>query len=251
MSKKPVSQKRAQRQQQERAALNNIFNTFLAGLAAECYLFIVYRGYIAGNIDSLLAWDNILRVLMWLGAAALVAGGVFTFLKRGEDKLRKLGLGIASSGLFFFVSSFVMTRFFDLGVIGMCATVPVLTVLALIFFLYPRDFINTLLIAVSIFTVWACDRGTGGIIRIGAILVAVLLAVFGVAARRTQFNDGKFGKWQIFPAECDYRMVYIVSIVCILLVALAIIVPALAYYLIWAAVVALFAELAFYTTKMM
>ena len=30
------------REEQERIALNRIFNTFLIGLAAECYLFIVY-----------------------------------------------------------------------------------------------------------------------------------------------------------------------------------------------------------------
>lgn len=256
MSKKPVSQKRAQRQQQERTALNNIFNTFLAGLAAECYLFIVYRGYIAGSIDSLLAWDNILRVLMWVGVAVLVAGGVFTFLKKDNAKLRKIGLIAAGAGLFFAASGWVMTRFYDLGVVAMCTAVPILTVLMLIFFLYQRDcFINTLLLVFALFTVWICDRGLAGswqlYVRIGAIAVAVALAVFGVAARRLQFKDGKLGRWQIFPAECDYRMIYIVSVICILLVALAVFVPSIAYYLIWAAVIALFAELAYYTTKMM
>ena len=43
MSKKPISQKRAERQQMENQALHRVFNVFLLGLAAECYLFIVQR----------------------------------------------------------------------------------------------------------------------------------------------------------------------------------------------------------------
>lgn len=256
MSKKPVSQKRVQRQQQERTALNNIFNTFLIGLAAECYLFIVYRGYIAGTIDSLLTWDSILRVLMWIGVAALAAGGVFSFVKKNDAKLRRIGLIAAGAGLFFAASGWIMTRFFDLGVVAMCAAVPILTVLMLIFFLYPRDcFISTLVLTITMFTVWICDKGMAGslqlFVRIGAIAVLIALAAFGIAARRLQFKDGKLGSWQVFPAECDYRVIYIVSVAAILLVALAAFVPAITYYLIWASVIALFAELAYFTTKMM
>lgn len=256
MSKKPLSQKRVQRQQQERAALNNIFNTFLVGLAAECYLFVVYRGYVAGTIDSLLAWDSILRVLMWIGLAALVVGGVLGFVKKNDEKLRRIGWMAAGAGAFFAVSGWVMTKFFDSGVIAMCAAVPILTVLILIYFLYPRDcFINTLLLVISLFTLWICDKGMVGryqlLVRIGVVAVMLALTVFGIAARRIQFKDGKLGKWQIFPVDCDYRMIYIISVVSVLLVALAFFVPSITYYLVWAAVVALFAELAYYTTKMM
>lgn len=256
MSKKPVSQKRAQRQQQERAALNNIFNTFLIGLAAECYLFIVYRGYIAGSIDSLLAWDGILRVLMWLGVAALAGGAVLALVKKDNEKLRNIGLIAAGAGLFFAATGWIMIRFFSTGVTALCAAVPILTVLMLIFFLYPRDcFASTLVLTLSMFTIWICDRGLTGslqlFVRIGAIAAMIALAVFAVAARRIQFKDGMLGQWQIFPADCDYRAIYIVSVVAILLIALAAFVPAITYYLIWASVIALFAELAYFTTKMM
>ena len=54
MSKKPISQKRADREKQESQALHRVFNVFLLGLAAECYLLLVYRGYAMGTIDSLL-----------------------------------------------------------------------------------------------------------------------------------------------------------------------------------------------------
>ena len=69
MAKKPISQKRAEREKQENLALQRVFNVFLLGMAAEIYLFIVYRNYVLGTPDSLLIWDEILR---WGSLAGLV-----------------------------------------------------------------------------------------------------------------------------------------------------------------------------------
>ena len=100
MSKKSISQKKTQREQQENKALQQIFNVFLTGLAAECYLLIVYRGYIAGTIDSLLVWDKILRASLWLGLI-LVLGGLATAVwKRSDAKLRKVATVVTALGGF-------------------------------------------------------------------------------------------------------------------------------------------------------
>ena len=53
MGKKSNSQKNSARKQQDN--LQKVFNVFLLGLAAECYQFIVYRGYVVGSVDALLA----------------------------------------------------------------------------------------------------------------------------------------------------------------------------------------------------
>ena len=42
MSKKSISQKKLERQQQEELTLRHVLNAFLAGLAAECYLCLLY-----------------------------------------------------------------------------------------------------------------------------------------------------------------------------------------------------------------
>ena len=68
MAKKPISQKRAERQQQENQVLQRVFNAFLLGMAAECYLFIVYRNYVTGTVPQMLTWVQILR---WGGWRAL------------------------------------------------------------------------------------------------------------------------------------------------------------------------------------
>ena len=257
MSKKHAHHKQdAQRQEQERIALSRIFNTFLIGLAAECYLFIVYRGYIAGSIDSLLMWDKILHILKWLGLAALAGGCGVAIAKKNDAKLRTGGTIAAVLGAFFAVSGWVMTTFFDAGVLTMCTIVPILTVLMLIFFLYQRDcFAGTVLLSGTLFTIWICEKGLTGLWRTavvaGAIAVVAALAVFALLVRIMQKNGGKLGKWQIMSTECNYPILYAVTAVCAALIVLALVLPAISYYLVWAAVIALFALLAYYTTKLM
>ena len=72
MAKKPISQKRAEREKQENLTLQRVFNVFLLGIAAECYLFVVYRNYVMGTAASLLVWYNILRWAAIAGVVALV-----------------------------------------------------------------------------------------------------------------------------------------------------------------------------------
>ena len=88
MAKKPISQKRAEREKQENLALQRVFNVFLLGMAAEIYLFIVYRNYVLGTPDSLLIWDEILRWGSLAGLVLLAAGVVTAVIKRTEKKLR-------------------------------------------------------------------------------------------------------------------------------------------------------------------
>lgn len=256
MSKKPVNQKKTQQQEQENITLNNIFNTFLGGLVAECYLFILYRGYVAGTINSLLTWHKILQVLVWVGAAVLVGGLVVALVKKADEKLRKRGVTAAVAGAFFAISSWVATTFFDTGVIAMCTIVPVLTVLALIYFLYQREcFVNTMMLSAALFVVWVCGRGLDGlwrtVITAGAIGVLALLAVSAVLVRKIQKNEGKLGRLQLFAADVDWRVTYLAIAVSAALVLLGLFLPGMGYYLIWVAVIALFAEIAYYTSKMM
>ena len=74
MAKKPISQKRAEREKQENQTLQRVFNVFLLGIAAECYLFVVYRNYVMGTAASLLVWHSVLRWAAILGVVLLAAG---------------------------------------------------------------------------------------------------------------------------------------------------------------------------------
>ncbi len=256
MSKKPVSNKRALRQQEERAALNKIFTTFLVGLAAECYLFIVYNFYVRSTVESMLTCYDVLKVLGWVGLAAFIGGAVFALVKKGSEKLRKIGAFAAAGGAFLAVSSWIMVNFVEAGVVTLCVLVPVATILGLIFFLYQRDcFLNTLILSGALFTIWVCSKGLDGTwklyITAAVIAAVVLLAALCVVVFLMKKNGGKLGKLQVFSAECDYRMIYAVAAVAAALILAALFAPGVTFYLICAAVIALFGELVYYTVKMM
>ena len=256
MAKKSVSQKKALRQNQENAALQRILNVFLAGLAAECYLFLVYRGYVAGTVSSMLVWHDVLKVSIWVGLAIMVGGAVAAYVKRNAPKQRNISILTSLAGLLVALTGWTSVKFFDTGLAALCVVVPVATVLGLIFFLYQREcFVNTTLVALSLFAVWVCGRGMDSswktIVFICAILAAVgLLAVLFVAGVLKR-NEGKLFGLQILSPNCDYRIVYGVCGLCAAAVLAAAFLPNLAFYLTWGLVILLFAELAYYTTKMM
>lgn len=256
MSKKSANQKQALRKQQEQAALNNIFNVFLVGLAAECVLFLIYQFYCNGTINSFLMWDSILRVVAWLGLGAFVGGAGVALWKKQNPKLQKVGLLAGSAGLYLSVVSWVSVKFFDTGITGLCVAVPVATVLGLIYFLYQREcFVNTALIAGSLFTIWVCNKGMSGYwatmvtFCAGAVILG-LLAV-AVLSAKIKKNDGELAGHRVFSMDCNYAVIYGVCAVCALVILAVLVMPSLYLYMTWALVIALFAELAYYTTKMM
>ena len=163
MAKKAISQKRTDREKQENQALHRVFNVFLLGLAAECYLFIVYRGYGVGAIDSVLIWDKILTWGMYLGLVMLIGAAIAGYVKRADSRLRTAMTWVGGLGLFLAASGWIITTFFDnhQGVTAMCIMVPILTVLGLVFLLYQHEcFLCTAALAGSMFTVWV--RGAAG-----------------------------------------------------------------------------------------
>ena len=248
MSKKPVGGKRLQRQQEERTALHNILITFLVGLAAESYLFLVYRFPVA--------LYDILLILGWVGLAAFVGGGVLALVKKNSEKLRKIGVLTSVLGLFFATTGWVVAKFFESGIVVLCVLVPVATILGLVYFLYQREcFLNTLVLSGTLFTLWVCDRGMDGnwrlYITIGVIAVAILLVAMCIAVGAMKKKDGKLGDLQVFSGDCDYRVIYAVAAVAVVLILVGMLMPSVIFYLIWAAVIALFAELVYYTVKMM
>ena len=240
MAKKPISQKRAEKEELENRALHRVFNVFLLGLAAECYLFLVYRGYAAGTIDSMLVWHQILTWGMYAGLVMLVAGAAVAFAKRQDARLRTGMLWLGGIGLFLALSGWVVTFFFDnnRGITTMCILVPILVVLALMF------------------TVWlrgasAGSSRMGAAVIVGAVLGAVLLAAAAALTRKAQGDEGKLKGFQVFSLECDYRIIYAALGAAFVCVVLTLALPSIAYYLLWMLGILLFGELVYYTTKLM
>ena len=258
MAKKAISQKRADREKQENQTLHRVFNVFLLGLAAECYLFIVYRGYGVGTIDSVLIWHKVLTWGMYLGLVMLVGGAIAGYVKRSDRRVRTAMTWVGGIGLFLAASGWIITNFFDnhQGITVMCIMVPILTVLGLVFLLYQHEcFLCTLALGCAMFTVWARGATAAGAWRvpviIGAVLGAVVLAVAAALSRKAQQSEGKLWGIRVYSLECDYRVLYGVLGIAFICVLAALAVSAAAYYAMWVLGILLFAELVYYTTKLM
>lgn len=259
MAKKSISQKRAERQQQENQALNRVFLVFLLGLAAECYQLIVYRNYVVGTVSAMLMWRNILKYGSIIGLVLLIAGGVWAVMsfKKGDRKRGSIATWLAGAGAFFAVSGWIMTTFYPAGVTVMCVIVPVLTVLGLVLFLYQREcFLTTLALCGSFLAVWVCGDGMNSAawrvpIMIGAVLGLVILAALALLVRKAQQDEGKLMGLRVLPVDCAYNVVYIGLAVCFICVLAALIYAPAAYYIQWALGIAIFAEMVYFTTKMM
>ena len=254
--KKSASQKQALRKEQEQATLNNIFNVFLVGLAAECVLFLIYQFYCNGTINSFLLWDSILRVVVWLGLGVFAGGAGVALWKKQSPKLRKIGAFVGGAGLFLTAASWVSVKFFDTGLTGLCVVVPVATVLGLVYYLYQREcFMNTTLIAASLFTIWVCSKGMSGywstMVTVCAVAVIICLAAVAILSAKSKKNNGELFGHSFFSQDCFYPVIYAVCLVCALVILAVLVMPSLYFYMVWGLVIALFAELAYYTTKMM
>ena len=258
--KKPISQKRVERESAENQTLSRVYYVFLLGLAAECWLFLTYRIWAGSMLSTGLMWFSVLRVFMWLGLAALVLGAVGIYLKRQDQKLRKIFTWAAGAGAFFGLSGWIIT-FFPPGVItgvtAMCILVPILAVLALVYLLYQHECaLSTAVLAGAMFSVWlrgasAASERWGIVVLAGCIVVVAALAAAIFLTNKAQKDEGKLWKIRVFSLECDYRIVYAVLAVAAVAELLTAFVPAAAYYLMWVLGVLLFAELVYYTTKLM
>lgn len=257
-TKKPISQKKADKEKQDNQVLSRVYYVFLLGLAVECYLFLVYRGYAAGGVNSVLAWHSVLRALMWVGLAVLAGSAIVGYVKREDRKLRKILCWSAGAGAFFALSGWVITTFFDngLGVTVMCVLVPIAAILALIYLLYQHECaLSTAALGGAMFCVWA--RGATPYspwklpVAVGCVLGLALLALAAYLVSKAQKEEGRLKKIQVLSMECDYRVLYAALAVAAVGVAVVLLVPAISVYLMWMLGVALFAELVFYTTKLM
>ncbi len=257
-SKKPISQKRTEREQAENQALNRVFLVFLVGLAAECYLFLLYRGAV-GTVNSMLASYNAVKWLSWLGLIMLAAGAAVGYLKRNDRKLRTAMLWVGGAGLFLGVSGWIMTNFSNdnKGIITMCILVPILAILALVLLLYQHEcFYATVALAGAMFTVWvrssSLNAGSWRIpVIVGAVLAALVLVGAAFLARKAQQDEGKLWGLRVCSLECDYRILYAALGAAFVCVLLGLALPAISYYLMWALGILLFAELVYYTSKLM
>lgn len=214
-------QMRAAKAKAEEAVLHRVLYWFAGGAVLEFLLLILnryYNNYLAGEIEFRIVLGTAVRIV---AVAALACACAAAYWWNGARKAGKPTLLPA------------VLSFFLLGVSGSCfaawlfpraglelaiVAVPVVIVLAMIFYLYQHEFfLISLQSTLGILGVWICGKGNGGMYAmVGYAYVAVAAVLVCVAAlmcRKAQANNGvverKGGQAvRLFSKGCNYTFLY-------------------------------------------
>ena len=216
---KNMKQARLAKEKAEENALNRILLWMVGGTALEFFLLLLNRYVIYYKVaeyavhTAMLTAAKVLAVAALVGAAA--AGLRWKNVRRAGGKsalpgglcLFFLGLSLCCFGVWYFYSM----SYFQ-GVELLLYAVPVVVVLALIYYLYQREFF---LIAcggvLALVGVW----GAGASVTFYAyVAISVVLVLLGVLlARKAQGGQGlvewKGKRLRVFGKDANYALVYV------------------------------------------
>lgn len=252
------SNKRTQRIAKNNRSIERATSLLTAGFLAEFYLLMVNNYFIKGTIEQLVAVADFLQVLVYVGAALVSAGVALLCLhKKNGEKFGKMKWWLLLSGVFFTLSSELMLKIYPQGTTAMCIIVPVITVMGIIFLMFPREFSSEAVALVGTITVMiltnkgAGSENWGGIVKAVAIAMLTLIIVISAATIAAKKNGGAIGSIQLYGANTNYQMLCIVMAVCVIAVVAVLCMSSLAYYGTWVMSVLTFALAVYYTVKMM
>ncbi len=255
---------KTERQRQEDIALNKALFWMVAAAALVALLRLAERYYInfeTTDAEINLAW-NIGRFLPFLPVVGLLlaAACVYWLLRCSKaGKAAVLPTVLVAFFAGFAVCSFMVWRFGMGGVQLMTYVIIGSAVLALLYYLYQRDFVVVgLACGLGMLGLWAIFReGKTTRLYIGVTLLLLVLAGLAVLARLLQKKHGvlsiKGREIELLPKGANYALIYVTCAIMVLLLAIALIaggvLSAMAYYAIpvaWLLIMAVY-----YTVKLM
>ena len=203
---------REARRRQEDRDLNRALIWVGAAIVLEFLLVLVNRYYInfrttTESINLALAINAGLNVLRWASLAALIVCAVWAFLRlnKGEKATLPLILMAASGALL--LCSQVILGFRDAGVRMLFWLVPAWAALALVYYLYQREFFLAALVSgLGVLGLWFV-RHTGAaswytIVAVAAILV-VAVVLFWMKGHQGRLVV-KEGTKRVLPSDASY-----------------------------------------------
>lgn len=262
---KRAVEKRAARSHKEDVILNRVLIWFGAAVVVELVLLLLNRYYInfttaPGEIEFagalLKAWPAIIGVTA-VGSVICLLWTIFWAKSRKRVLLPGILFGAFLIAL---VISVVTYRFYSTGVQFLCGAVPAAAVLALVYYLYQREFFAvTVLSALGLLGLWLFRRVGGAhqpLLYAYLVVLAVILVAAVLLCRSASAHGGSLTlggkKLQLFAHNTSYGMVYLTCAVVAVAVAAALVLgTGAAYYLIFALVAWLFIMAVYYTVKLM
>ena len=205
---------RAERAKQEDLILNKILLWIVGAVVLEALLLLLnqfYNHYTIAQLSIAVALRTALPILALLfaaGCAACIAWAVQN-RKKGKRINFPIALAIFCAAL---ALCCLITWLFPTGIRVLYVAVPVVTVLAMIYYLYQHEFfaISTLC-AAGLAGLWLIQNREGheALVYTCLVLLAILLVACAVLAWTLQTHQGTWKKRQLLPANANYVMLYI------------------------------------------
>ena len=218
---KNLKKNRMAKAKAEEDALNSIICWVLGGLVLEFLLILLNRYWVNFRIEEINFRIDVLapivKVLAFLGLAGCAAA-VLWWRKGGMKGRIPLAAALVSLGIS--AGCFAAWLVGDAGITVMYTVVPAIILLAVIFYLYQREFfLVSCLSALGLLGIWLCAHGVAG--RTGVvcwIYVLGTLCLIGAVAwccYLCQKENGalawKGKKLQLLPRETNYLPLYITA----------------------------------------
>lgn len=251
-------QKEEQRRLEDQALNRGLIWVGAAVLLELALLFVkrYYLEYEVAEVELAVALSNGLRFLRIAGVVLAVAFVVWAVLRLKKDGKAALPIILALAMGALTICSHVSVVFKDNGVRMLFLLVPAWAGLALVYYLYQRDFfLAASASGLAVLGLWFV-RYSGGAVRMETIavlaaIVLILAAVVWLKGKNGQVNAGG-NSLQVLPKGTSYTVALASCLVSLAAVVLALALGgAVAYYLIFLMIAWLFALLVYYTVKMM
>ena len=251
---------REARRRQEDRDLNRALIWVGAAIILEFLLVLVNKYYInfrttTEAINLAVAINTGLTVLRWLSLAGLIVCAVWTVLQLVKGGKTTLPLILTAASGILLLCSQVILVFRDAGVRMLFWLVPAWAALALVYYLYQREFfLSALVSGLGLLGLWFVRHVEGmSPYTAGAIIAIVVVAAAMVWMKSHQGRlIIKEGVKRVLPPEAGYVLMFVSCAVSLIAIGAAIAMGgAVAYYLLFAMVAWLFALLVYYTVKMM
>lgn len=260
---KSRQEKKELRRKQEDAALNKLLIWFGAAIVYEAIALLLKRFYLnfdgtnLTEINFASALYNVFQVLQYVAPVLTVAAVVWYVLARRKGDRARLPMVCSWVLGAISLTAVASARFYDGGGVEALGTVaPVAAVLALVYYLYQKEFFcNTLLTGagfIALLVYRKCYWNHPRMIYFGFALVWIGLAAAVFLAWKLSQSNGRWKNHQIFPAKTSYMPTYLTAaLTALTLVAALVFGSTVAYYAIFALVTWLFCLAVYYTVRMM
>lgn len=257
---------RADRKKQEDIALTRALIWFAAAMALEFLLLLVNKYYVNFTADSTsiqlaLALGTVLKVTAVLGALGAVLSGVFGWkrIKQGQA-FPFLTVVLTSVLLAIGISSALIVVFYRSAVQLLYILVPAGAVLALVYYLYQKEFFFSACgVGVGLLGLWLVRKNIGTHDMLVNLYMAagtvVLLAILLLALKLKKEHGMltiKNKQYVILPKQSNFLLIVLSCVVSLLTMLAGLLLGGtVAFYLLFILIAWLFVLLVYYTVKMM